>query len=220
VAIRPRRRLLHRPRIGSLPLIDPAVDVPAALQKHPAVRGTRLAGSRAAGRAHELSDWDFLVLTGDFPAVAGDLHELVSPLGPLSELWDPYSDRACYMLMLRGPTKIDLIFPREKREWSPAWEPRADTLVAIDVHFWDWILWLEQKRRGGRTTQLEKSLGDMFELLLHPLGVPEKPSSVAEAVAAYLQAREGLESRYGVRVARRLEREVRPVLASAAPERP
>jgi hypothetical protein len=200
-------------------LIDPAVDVPAALEKHPAIRETRLGGSRAAGRAHELSDWDFLVLTGDFPAVAGDLHELVSPLGPLSELWDPYSERACYMLMLRGPTKIDLIFPREKRDWSPAWEPRADTLDAIDAHFWDWILWLEQKRRGGRTTQLGKSLGDMFELLLRPLGVTDRPPSVAEAVAAYLQARDELEARYGVRVPRVLEDEVRPVIASAGRER-
>jgi predicted nucleotidyltransferase len=201
-------------------LIDPAVDVPAALEKHPAVRETRLGGSRAAGRAHELSDWDFLVLTGDFPAVAGDLHELVAPLGPLSELWDPYSDVACYMLMLRGPTKIDLIFPSEKREWSPAWEPRPGTLETIDTHFWDWILWLEQKRRGGRTSQLEKSLGDMFELLLRPMGVTDKPRSVVAAVAAYLQAREGLETRYGVRVPRALEEEVRPVVASAGPERP
>ena len=201
--------------------LSPGRDVPSALESHRSVREVRLSGSRAAGRAHELSDWDFLVLTDDFPAVARDLHALVSPLDPLSELWDPYSDRACYMLMLRGPTKVDLIFPSEKRDWAPAWDPRPDTLEAIDTHFWDWILWLEQKRRGGREAQFEKSFGDMFELMLRPLGVAARPRSVGGAVAAYVRARTELEARLGVAVPRRLEREVRPVLpASAGPGRP
>jgi hypothetical protein len=201
-------------------LTNPAVDVPAALESHPSVRQVRLVGSRGAGRAHELSDWDFLVLTDDFRAVARDLPALVSPLEPLSQLWDPYSHRQCYMLMLRGPVKIDLIFPTEKREWSPAWEPRADTLEDIDRHFWDWILWLEQKRRGGRRAQLEKSLGDMYELMLSPLGVRERPESVAAAVGAYLDARTAAEERFGVRVPRVLEREVLRVLPSAGRARP
>jgi hypothetical protein len=183
-----------------------------ALVKHPAVRGVRLVGSRASGRAHDFSDWDFLVDTDDFRAVEGDLHELVAPLRPLSEQWDPYSYRACYMLMLRGPTKIDLIFPGEKREWSPAWDPSPETLEAIDRHFWDWIVWLEQKRRGGRTGQLAKSLGDMFELMLRPMGVDERPGSVPDAVDSYLEARGELERKFGVRVPRTVEREVRPAL--------
>jgi hypothetical protein len=199
--------------------MDPALDVPAALEKHPVVRRVRLVGSRGEGRAHELSDWDFLVLTADFAAVAGDLPGLVAPLDPLSELWDPYSDRACYMLMLRGPTKVDLIFPSEQREWSGPWEPSPETLADIDCHFWDWILWLEQKRRGGRTRQLETSLADMFRLLLRPLNVVEEPRSVSDAVAAYLTARRALEERFGMRLPRTLEREVRPVV-TAAPERP
>jgi hypothetical protein len=201
--------------------LNPARDVPSALESHPSVREVRLAGSRAADRAHDLSDWDFLVLTDDFAAVARALPALVAPLCPLSELWDPYSHYACYMLMLRGPTKVDLIFSGEKRKWSSAWEPAPDTLEAIDTHFWDWILWLEQKRRGGRTAQLEKSLGDMFDLMLRPLGVVEKPRSVAEATDAYVAARGALERRFRVRVPRTLEDEVRPVLpASAGPERP
>jgi predicted nucleotidyltransferase len=200
--------------------MDPARDVPKALGTHRAVRRVRLIGSRGEGRAHELSDWDFLVLTDAFPEVAPELPQLVEPLEPLSELWDPYSDRACYMLMLRGPTKIDLIFPSEKREWAGAWEPSAGTLEAIDRHFWDWILWLEQKRRGGQLQQLEKSLGDMFRLLLRPVGVGAEPHSVAEAVMAYLAARDELEARFGVALSRVLESEVRPVVSNEARERP
>jgi hypothetical protein len=192
--------------------MNPALDVPAALESHPAVRAVRLVGSRGAGRAHDFSDWDFLVATADFSAVERDLPELVTPLRPLSEQWDPYSDHACYMLMLRGPTKIDLIFPREKRKWSPAWDPRPDTLAAIERHFWDWIVWLEQKRRGGRDAKFEKSLGDMFELMLRPMGVTERPGSVPDAVEAYLSARNELEQRFGLRLSRELEREVRPAL--------
>src|SRR4029453_11981063 len=75
----------------------------------------------------------------------------------LSEQWDRHSDHACFMLMLPGPTKVDLVFPSEQREGAPAWEVTPDTLEAIDRHFWDWALWLEQKRRGGSVEQYEKS---------------------------------------------------------------
>jgi predicted nucleotidyltransferase len=190
------------------------------LARHTAEREVRLVGSRGEGREHELSDWDFLVFTDAFPEVAPELPHLVEPLEPLSEFWDPYSDRACYMLMLRGPTKIDLIFPSETREWAGAWEPSAATIADIDHHFWDWILWLEQKRLGRRTQQLEKSLGDMFRLLLQPMGVVAEPRSVADAVTAYLAARDELEVQFGVALSRVLEREVRPVLSNAGRERP
>jgi hypothetical protein len=179
---------------------------------HPAVRALELVGSRADGRAHELSDWDFAVDTDDFATVARALPSLVAPLEPLAEQWDRYSDHACYMLMLPGPTKVDLIFPSEKQEWAPAWEPSAETLEAIDRHFWDWALWLEQKRRHGSEAQLEKSLGDLFALLLRPLGVDRTPRSVVEAVDAYVAARDELEPRFGVGVPRALEEEVRPAL--------
>jgi predicted nucleotidyltransferase len=192
--------------------VDPAAAVPAALEKHPSIREVRLVGSRAAGRAHDFSDWDFLVETEDFASVERELHELVAALRPLSELWDPYSFRACYMLMLPGPVKIDLIFPGEKREWAPAWDPSPDTLEALDRHFWDWVVWLEQKRRGGRDKVLAKSMGDMFELLLHPMGVIQRPSSVSEAVESYLAARSALEERFDVNVPRAVEREVLPAL--------
>ena len=195
--------------------MDVARDVPRALARHPAVRDVRLAGSRAAGEAHELSDWDFAVETDDFAPLERDLPALVEPLRPLAQQWDPYSDLACYMLMLRGPTKVDLIFPGQPRAWSSAWEATPETLAAIDRHFWDWSLWLEQKRRHGRSGQLEKSLGDLYELLLRPLGVRTRPASIEDAVASYLVAREERERTYGLRVPRELEHEVRPVVAPA-----
>jgi hypothetical protein len=188
--------------------------VAATVSAHPAVRSVELVGSRADGRAHELSDWDFAVSTDDFDQVARDLPALVAPLQPLAEQWDPYSSYDCYMLMLRGPLKVDLIFPDEKREWSGPWEASGSTLEAIDHHFWDWILWLEQKRRGGRDEVLAKGLAQMHELLLSPMGVAPAPESVAAAVGAYVEARAELERRFDRRVPRTLEHEVRPVVES------
>ena len=37
-----------------------------------------------------------------------------------------------------GPVKIDLFPEGGRRELQPPWEPRPDTLAAIDGHFWDW----------------------------------------------------------------------------------
>ena len=80
------------------------------------------------------------------------------------------------------------------------------------MHFWDWALWTEQKRRAGKDDVVRKSLADMHRLLLAPLGVRAAPRDVREAVAAYLEARTRLEEIYGVRVPRDLEREVAPVV--------
>jgi hypothetical protein len=193
----------------SVSAMDVASVVRALLLSHPCVRSVELIGSRAGPGVHELSDWDFAVETTDFGAVARDLHHLVAQLRPLAEQWDPYAPHACYMLILRGPTKIDLVFPHERREWSPPWSPTRETLEAIDRHFWDWILWLEQKRRGGRADVVGKSLANLCELLLRPLGVTDAPESVPAAAAAYLDARAELERRFGVRVPRDLEQEVR-----------
>ena len=193
--------------------MDVARTVPAILRTHPCVTAVELVGSRAEQRAHELSDWDFAVEADDFERVARDLHALVAPLSPLAEQWDRYSSFACYMLMLPGPTKIDLIFPAEQREWSPPWSPSLETLATIDHHFWDWILWLEQKRRGGHEEALAKSLGDMYETMLSPMGVRDVPRSVDDALNAYLEARDDLERAFRVSIPRDLEHEVRPVVS-------
>jgi predicted nucleotidyltransferase len=192
--------------------VDIAREVPAALEAHPSVREVRLAGSRAKGRPHQLSDWDFAVDTDDFESVARDLPQLVEPLGPLSEQWDPYSKVECYMLLLPGPTKIDLLFVHQPREWSPAWDPSPETLEAIDRHFWDWILWLEQKRRGRRPEVVAKSLRDMYELMLRPMGVAVEPRSLPGAIDSYLDARSALERAFGMSLPRDLEHEVRPAI--------
>ena len=187
-----------------------------SLRVHPSVDAVTLAGSRARDEAGPLSDWDFDLETSDFGSVAEALPALMRPLEPLAQQWDRLSDHACYMLMLPGPTKVDLIFPDQKQEWAPAWVPSAGTLTAIDHHFWDWILWLEQKRRSGKVDVLEKSLRDMYELMLRPMGAKAGPGSVVEAVAVYLDLRRQLEERFGVDVPRELENEVRPAVLSRA----
>ena len=176
------------------------------------VRDVRLIGSRADGRAHELSDWDFAVETDEFEALARELPILVAPLHPIAEQWDRYSPHACYMLILAGPTKIDLLFLGQPQDYAPPWAVTAETLEAVDRHFWDWILWLEQKRRAGRVDVLVPGLESLHRYLLAPLGAEEPPGSVAGAVATYLRARGAAEERFGLAVPRRLEREVRPVL--------
>jgi hypothetical protein len=173
----------------------------------------RLVGSRAEGREHALSDWDLRVTTDDFARVAGDLPGLLETFEPLAQQWDPYADHAAYVLMFPGPTKLDLCFFDEQREWAPPYEVRPDTLEAIDRHFWDWILWIEQKRRGGYGERVEEVLGDLYELMLLPMGVDSRPESIRDALEAYLQARDRLETYFGVNISRRLEHEVRPVVS-------
>jgi predicted nucleotidyltransferase len=174
-----------------------------AVSPHPAVRSVRLAGSRADGRATDLSDWDFLVEAEDFDAVVAALPGLVAPLDPLVEQWDRLSNEWCYMLLLRGPVKVDLIFPNEPHEQEPPWQPSRDNLAEIDAHFWDWTLWLRSKEAGAKTEQVESELVKLFDHLLGPLGAVHLPSSVAEAVESYraLRARPT-----------ELEQEVAPVI--------
>ena len=76
---------LHAWILGTVDLV---ARVGALLESHPDVRRVRLAGSRARGEAHELSDWDFDVDTDDFESVARDLPVLVAPLAPVSAQWD------------------------------------------------------------------------------------------------------------------------------------
>ena len=183
----------------------------AALEEHPGVTGVRLVGSRGEGRAHELSDWDLEVHAADFERVAADLPRLLEPFEPLVHFWDPYSDHDAYMVVLPGPTKLDICFFDRRREWSGPWEVRPDTLEAIDRHFWDWILWTEQKRRGGKVEQVEESLRNMYEKLLSPMGAGAPPATVDEALGTYLDLRGRLEEQLGVRMPRRPEEGVRPV---------
>lgn len=181
------------------------LDVRALVGRHPAVRSVELAGSRAEGRANERSDWDFVVVTDDFSVLAADLPELCAPLGPLAQQWDRLSPYACWMLMLPGPTKVDLIFPEEPYLPEPPWEATRESLVGIDRHFWDWALWLRSKEAAGKeelvTTELEK----LYVHLLEPLGATRRPRSVADAVGIYREARADAERRFDCEVPRELE---------------
>ncbi len=177
----------------------------SAVGSHGSVRSISLTGSRAEGRATERSDWDFVVGTDDFTALAGDLPGLCAPLAPLAMQWDRLSPHGCWMLMLTGPTKVDLLFPDEPHELEPPWEPARENLAAIDDHFWDWALWLRSKEAAGKRQQVEAELEKLHRHLLGPLGVTTMPASVAEAVAFYRDARAAAELRLGTEVPRALE---------------
>jgi predicted nucleotidyltransferase len=184
----------------------------AALLVHPGVRDVRLSGSRARGEATAYSDWDFEVTAVEFAEVADALPELVRPLDPLAQLWDPLSRHYVYALVLRGPVKIDLVFD-EPHELEPPWTPGPETLAALDAHFWDWLLWLTGKRHRGERGLVRDELSKMHDHLLGPLGVGTMPGSLEEAATAYVAARDRAERRFGVHLPKDLEAEVRRRLA-------
>ena len=193
---------------------DLAASVRAALLPHRHIRAVELVGSRATGSSTPLSDWDFEVEADDFGAVARALPELVSALEPLAQQWDRISAYPCYMLMLTGPVKVDLIFPGEPYDSLPPWTVSAETLDGIDQHFWDWILWLASKREKGKDDLIRRELEKMSEHLLRPLGVDAAPGSIEAALEGYRRARDEREREFGREVSRRREREVLPAVSS------
>jgi hypothetical protein len=196
-------------------MADIAASIESVLLPHPAVRGVELVGSRADGSPTPLSDWDFVVVTDRFDDVDRALPELVTPLDPLAQQWDRISDYPCYMLMLTGPVKVDLIFPGEPYESLPPWTVTPDTVDGIDQHFWDWILWLASKREKGQDQLVRGELVKMRDHLLRPMGVDRVPGSIEAAVVRYRSARDEWERELGIEVSRRREREVLSVLPDA-----
>jgi predicted nucleotidyltransferase len=196
---------------------DIAAVVRIALLRHPHVMAVELVGSRARGTPSPLSDWDFTVDVNDFAGDTADMPALVAELEPLSQQWDRLGsdDYCCYMLMLPGPVKIDLIFPGVPHRPEPPWEVAPDTLDGIDQHFWDWVLWMAAKEQSGKGALVRQELTKMSEHLLEPMDVDRVPRSIHTATVEYLSARERLESALGVHVSRRLELEVLPVLHTA-----
>jgi hypothetical protein len=179
------------------------------VEKHPAVTGVELAGSRARGTHDELSDWDFAVTTSDFEAVARDLPALVAPLEPLGEQWEPLGHFPVYQVLLRGPLKLEYLFLDEVQEAAAPVTASPETLRAIDTHFWDWIWWLATKASIGRDDLVAEHLSQLSEHLLRPLGVDVVPSDLDAAIAAFVARRDALEREFGVSVPRALENEVR-----------
>jgi hypothetical protein len=195
-------------------MVDIAASVESLLLSHPAVRAVELVGSRADGSPTPLSDWDFIVATDRFDDVARALPSLVTPLAPLAQQWDRISDYPCYMLMLSGPVKVDLIFPGEPYESLPPWTVTPATLDGIDQHFWDWILWLASKREKGKDELVRRELEKMSAHLLRPLGAEAVPDSIDAALEGYRTARDEREREFGVEISRRREREVLPAISS------
>jgi hypothetical protein len=192
-----------------------AASIESVLLPHPAIRGVELVGSRADGSPTPLSDWDFVVVTDRFDDVVRALPSLVAELDPLAQQWDRISAYPCYMLMLEGPVKVDLIFPGEPYESLPPWTVTPDTLDGIDQHFWDWILWLASKREKGQDDLVRSELVKMRDHLLGPLGIDRVPASIETAVERYRSARGEWEREFGLRVTRRRERAVLSVLPKA-----
>jgi hypothetical protein len=192
---------------------DLAARMRGVLTKDRAIQSVELIGSRARGDATGLSDWDFKVETDDFLAVAAGLQALVYPLRPIAQQWDRLSDHACYMLMLSGIGKVDLILD-EPWELSPPWELSAETLRGIDDHFWDWTIWLAAKDQAGKRELVASELRKMHGHLLGPLGGERMPATIADAIAVYTSARADAEKRLAVAVPRAVEDEVRGLLAA------
>lgn len=192
------------------------MDVPArvttVLASHPDVSHVELVGSRARGEATALSDWDFLIDTSNSAELARELPAIVAALEPLAAQWDRLTERATYMLMLRGAIKVDLFPGDEQRALERPWEPTRSNLAAIDAHFWDWTLWLGGKALAGKSALVAEELRKMHRHLLGPLGVASPPTTVHEAVAAYQLARDRLERNWEISVPRRLGDEVTAAL--------
>jgi hypothetical protein len=182
--------------------------VVSALRQHPEVRSVQLVGSRAEGRATERSDWDFCIKTDDFDALASELPRLFAPLAPLAQQWDRLGTYRCWMLMLPGPVKVELLFPDQPHEPEPPWVATAENLTAIDSQFWDWTLWASGKEAAGKSDLIAAELRMLFDHLLAPLGVEQPPTSVGDAIDRYREARRSAEDRLDVQVPRRLETEV------------
>ena len=191
---------------------DLVVSVRAVLLPHPDIRAVELVGSRAGGSPTPSSDWDFVVVTERFDEVGRVLPALVAELEPLGQQWDRIGAYPCYMLLLAGPVKVDLIFPDQPFESLPPWTASAETLDGIDQHFWDWILWIASKREKREDELVRRELIKLRDHLLGPLGVDRVPGSIGAAVDGYRAAREEREREFGVEVSRRREREVLPVL--------
>lgn len=182
-------------------------DVMRVLGSKAGIRRVQLVGSRASGQATPLSDWDFKVVTADFPAIRAALPQLVIPLRPVVAQWDRLSHSWCYMLILSGPAKVDLIFS-EPHAALPPWRPHASTLLGIDDHFWDWTLWLRSKQEAGKPGTVARELAKLHEHLLSPLGVLSVPQTIEQAVMQYQTARAEWEGQLGVHVPRAAEEAV------------
>ena len=150
-------------------VVATAADLRAVTQVEPI-------GSRVEGDQTALSDWDFALGTDDPEAVVATLPAAIEGLGPLAVFWDPLSTRWNLIVLVDGPSKVDLILDHPH---PPGRAP------VIDQHFWDWVLWLGSKHLRGQRDLVDDELAKLFGHILGPLGAGHGPATVDEAVAAY-----------------------------------
>jgi hypothetical protein len=165
-----------------------AVVLRAALTPHPAIHNVRLVGSRERAEEGPLSDWDFAVDAADPRAAAAAVPQLVESLEPLAAQWDRLAESSCFMLMLPGPAKVDLLLDLPHSP-EPPWFVDATTLPAIDQHFWDWLLWIASKDVQDRSSVVHAELVKMGHHLLRPMGEAAIPEDVESAGKQYRRAR-------------------------------
>lgn len=178
------------------------------LCRQPGVKSAELVGSRARGDATPLSDYDFSVdLAGGISTLPNPSATAMFDEPALAELWDPLSRRSVKMFVLRGPIKVDLLFSVPNTQLPP-WERRPAVLPSLDAHFWDWIFWLGSKVLHGSVDVVSSELERMQWFLLGPLGSGVPPSSIDDAVSAYLRLREEAEREFSVEVPKELGAEV------------
>jgi hypothetical protein len=167
-------------------LTDVEADVRGALQSCDVIHSIDLVGSRGRGDATSVSDWDFKITTSDFRSASAEVPRSLASLCPLGALWDPLSETWCYMLILDGPVKVDLIFDEPHAARSP-WTV-DDAHGDVDDHFWDWVWWLAAKDQRGRSDLVASELEKLHWFLLGPIGARPAPDT-AGAVAAYRAVR-------------------------------
>ena len=188
--------------------MDLKAEMPKLLLRDPTVTSVQLAGSRERGDENALSDWDFVVETADAGGLREDISHLVDSLNPLVGQWDRLGPVWCYMLILKGGVKVDIIVEGTAQVDEPPWKVSAENLPAIDDHFWDWTLWLGSKCLKDDLDMVTKELTKMFDHLLEPLGVRQVPESIGEAISAYTAARDHHTDELGVTIELNLQSEV------------
>ena len=153
-----------------------------------------------------------MYVEGEPEGMMEEIPALVASFGPLAAFWEPLSEEAAYMAVMDGPTKVDVFPVGASRRIQPPWVLSADTLAAIDGHFWDWTLWLGGKALRGERKLVADELVKMHGHLLAPVGVASAPGSLDEAVASYRRARAAAMDALGVTINPELGRQVSQAL--------
>lgn len=192
-------------------MVDPEL-ILDLFKNNPHVAVVELIGSRARGDATPFSDWDFRIKVHDFASFSNEISLLVAPMLPLAQQWDRLSETKCYMLIVPGPTKVDFLFPDEPNKKSSPWRVDKSSLTEMDVHFWDWMLWLASKEFRGNEQLVQCELQKLFNHLLKPMLVEAVPESISDAIEVYKTARGHWESKLEISTSRELQNEVEPFI--------